>query len=107
MPTTFQDEARRIITDLHVEIGVEAEDAKRRAAELLTNLTALASEPDESVRRQGVASIYGAALLAKEVVAIKGRKATNKAFQRALLATLDVALAAIVKIPVPASAVRA
>jgi hypothetical protein len=100
---TFSDEFEAILAQLHTEAGVAAGDARNRAAELARALAAVPLEPDESERMKLLTSIHATALLAAEIVAIKSRKASYKAFERGLLVALDVGLAALTKLPLPAA----
>lgn len=100
---TFSDEFEAILAQLHQEAGVAAGDARNRAAELARALAAVPLEPDESQRKKLLSSIYASAMLASEIVAIKSRKASYKAFERGLLVALDVGLAALTKLPLPAA----
>lgn len=95
-----------ILAQLHAEVGVAAGDARNRAAELARAMAAVPLEPDEKQRKKMVASVYASALLASEIVAVKSRKASYKAFERGLLVALDVGLAALTKIPLPSTSTR-
>lgn len=106
LPPDFSKAYQDILAQLHTEVGVAAGDARNRAAELARALAAVPLEPDESERKKMLASIYGSARVAAEIVAIKSRKASYKAFERGLLVALDVGLAALTKLPIPASSVR-
>jgi len=96
----FSKAFESIIAKLHEEVGVAAVDANARAAELMRALATVPLESDESTRKKMLGSIWASAMLATEIVAIKSRKASYKAFERGLLVALEVGLAALTKLPV-------